>query len=87
MAKSNFDFDGRALKKMVNDGVQKMTSDLSKALNSLTTQYRGRPVEDIKPQIQRVWSKHTGGGSITDPELTMFAEQIQAGGRISVRLK
>lgn len=89
MAKSGgFKFDDRAMKKkMVNQGVQKMASDLTSALNALTGRYQGKPVEKIKPEIQRVWAKHSGGGSITDPELTQFAEQIQAGGRVTVRMK
>ncbi|WP_371099878.1 hypothetical protein [Streptomyces sp. PU_AKi4] len=87
MAKSGgFKFDDRAMKKLVNQGVQKMASDLTSALNALTGRYQGKPVEEIKPEIQRVWAKHSGGGSITDPELTQFAEQIQAGGRVEVRL-
>ncbi len=84
---AKFEFDDRALKKAVNQGVQKMADDLTKALNGLTARYEGKPVEEIKPEIQRVWAKHSGGGSITDPELTQFAEQIQAGGRVQVRLK
>ncbi|MEU5043135.1 hypothetical protein [Streptomyces griseorubiginosus] len=87
MARSNFSFDDRALKKAVQQGVQKMADDLTKALNGLTSRYKGRPLEEIKPEIQRVWAKHTGGGSITDPELTQFAEQIATGGRVTVRLK
>ncbi|MFF1444100.1 hypothetical protein [Streptomyces sp. NPDC058295] len=87
MAKSNFNFDDRALKKAVADGVRKMASDLTKGLNALTAQYQGRPLAEIKPQIQRVWAKHSGGGKVTDPELTQFAEQIQAGGRVEVRMK
>lgn len=88
MAKSGgFKFNDRALKKAVNQGVQKMASDLTSALNALTSRYQGKPVEDIKPEIQRVWAKHSGGGSVTDPELTAFAEQIQAGGEVVVRLK
>lgn len=87
MAKPKIKFDDRALKKAVNQGVQKMATDLTRALNSLTSQYEGKPVGEIKSQIQRVWSQNTGGGSITDPELTQFAEQIHAGGQVVVRLK
>jgi hypothetical protein len=86
MAKPRIKFDDRALKKEVQKGVQKMADDLTRALNGLTSRYQGKPVEEIKPEIQREWSKHTGGGSITDPELTQFAEQISAGGRVAVRL-
>ncbi|MFD9042595.1 hypothetical protein [Streptomyces bottropensis] len=84
---AKFKFDDRALKKAVNQGVQKLADDLTEALNRLTPQYEGSPLEEIKPEIQRVWSMHTDGGSITDPELTTFAEQIQAGGRVAIRMK
>jgi len=87
MAKSSFNFDDRALKKAVQQGVQKMATDLTRALNGLTSRYQGKPLEEIKPEIQRVWAKHTGGGSITDPELTQFAQQIHQGGRVTVQLK
>jgi hypothetical protein len=83
---AKFSFDESAIQKAVNQGVQKMASDLTRALSGLTAQYQGRPLEEIKPEIQRVWAKHTGGGSVTDPELTRFAEQIQAGGEVVVRL-
>lgn len=84
---AKFQFNERAIQKAVNQGVQKMASDLTTALGALTAQYEGRPLEEIKPEIQRVWAAKTGGGSITDPELTRFAEQIQAGGEVVVRLK
>lgn len=84
---AKFKFDDRALKKMVDQGVQKMADDLTRALNGLTSRYRGRPLDEIKPEIQRVWAKQTGGGSITDPELTAFAQQIHDGGRVVVKLK
>ena len=84
---AKFKIDDRALKKAVRQGVQKMADDLTRALNGLTTRYQGKPLEEIKPEIQREWSKHSGGGSITEPELTQFAEQIAAGGRVTVRLK
>lgn len=86
MAKSRINFNGAALKKAVNDGVSKMASDLTRQLNALTAQYEGRPVDEVKPAVQDVWRRGTGG-TITDPELTQFAEQIAAGGQITVRLE
>ncbi|GHC37269.1 MULTISPECIES: hypothetical protein [Streptomyces rochei group] len=86
MARSNFSFDEGAFRKAARDGVAKMARTLTTALNGLKTQYQGKPIEDVKAAVQSTWSKHTGGGSITDPELTQFAEQIQQGGRVEVRL-
>ncbi len=84
---ANFKFDDRAIKKAANDAVRKLAADLTKALNALTPRYQGKPLPEIKSEIQRVWSRETNGGSITDPELTQFAEQIRDGGRIEVRMK
>ncbi|WP_435606528.1 hypothetical protein [Streptomyces ardesiacus] len=88
MAKSKvkFELDERALQKVANEAVAKMARDLTAALNGLKSKYQGAPIEDVKSAVQAAWSKHSGGGSITDPELTQFAEQIQQGGRVEVRL-
>ncbi|MEV5451554.1 hypothetical protein [Streptomyces sp. NPDC052535] len=88
MAKSKvkFELDERALQKVANEAVAKMARDLTAALNGLKSKYQGAPIDDVKAAVQAEWSKHSGGGSITDPELTQFAEQIQQGGRVEVRL-
>lgn len=57
---AKFGFDESAIQKAVNQGVQKMASDLTRALSGLTARYQGRPLEEIKPEIQRVWARHTG---------------------------
>lgn len=84
-------FDDRALKKAVKQAAEKtarsMASDLTRALNALTAQYEGRPVDEVKTAVQSTWKRHSGGGSITDPELTEFAEKIASGGRVEVRAK
>ncbi|MFF4828245.1 hypothetical protein ACFY20_35770 [Streptomyces sp. NPDC001312] len=82
----DFNFDEDAIKKMANDVVGKMARDLTTALNELKPRYEGAPIRDVKSAVQAVWKKHSGGGDISDPELTEFAEQIQAGGRVEVRL-
>ncbi|MFJ9799809.1 hypothetical protein [Streptomyces sp. NPDC101145] len=87
MAKSKFSFNKRAFEKIANDAVAKMARNLTTALNGLKTRYQGAPIEEVKAAVQKVWSRHSGGGTISDPELTAFAEQIQAGGRVEVRLK
>ena len=47
--------------------------------------YKGRPVSEIKPALQREWKKI--GGSITDPELTQYASSISEGVRIQIGTK
>ena len=58
---------------------------LQPALDELLRTHGGRSVEEIRPELQRVWTANTGGESITDPELTTFATQIRQGGRIVLR--
>ncbi|MEW2266879.1 hypothetical protein [Streptomyces sp. NPDC047868] len=84
-------FDERGLKKAVQKAAEKtargMASDLTRALNGLTPTYQGRPLDEVKQAVQSTWKRHSGGGSITDPELTEFAEKIASGGRVEVRAK
>jgi hypothetical protein len=44
-----------------------------------------RLVEEIKLVLVERWAEATPGGSITDPELTQYAEQIAADGSFPVR--
>jgi hypothetical protein len=87
MANFKMSFDDRAIKKAADDAVRQMAADLTRALNALTPRCQGKPLGEIKAEINRVWARQTNGGSITDPELTKFAEQIRDGGRIEVRMK
>ncbi|MGW2722355.1 hypothetical protein [Streptomyces sp. NPDC001492] len=82
---ASFNFDESAIKKVVNDGLERMASDLTLALNGITAEYQGKPLEEIKPEVQRVWAAHTGGGELDEQRLTAFAEQIKAGGHVVVR--
>ncbi|MFJ1993061.1 hypothetical protein [Streptomyces asiaticus] len=86
MARSKFQFNEGAIKKVAEQRVAKLAADLTRKLNALTAEYEGRPLDEVKTAVQQVWARETGGGSITDPELTQFAEQIAAGGQVSVQL-
>ncbi|MGW6144307.1 hypothetical protein [Streptomyces sp. NPDC055140] len=84
MARSKLKIDDSALRKVAEQATRKLASDLTRALNVLTPQYQGRPLDEVKKAVAETWSRHSGGGSITDPELTKFAEQIAAGGQVTV---
>lgn len=87
MARSKFTFDPKGfeqnLKKVANEAVVKAGDKLSAMLNGMSKEFEGRPVEEVKPVLQQRWTA-TAGGSITDPELTQYAEQIAAGGTFNV---
>jgi hypothetical protein len=80
--------DQGALKKVLQKAVQGKASELTRALNALTATHQGKPLDEVKRAVQATWTRHAGrGGSITDPELTKFAEEIAAGRRVQVRAK
>lgn len=85
MAKGNFEFDERALRKAVAPALEKLARDLTRMLQGMAREFQGRPVEEVKPVLQARWAEATPGGSITDPELTQYAEAIAAGRSIEVR--
>lgn len=87
MANSRTKFDDKAIKKAAAAAVRKMAADLTRELNALSPQYKGKPLSEVKQAVQTAWRRGSGGGSITDPELTRFAEQIAAGGRVTVQMK
>ncbi|MGW2739144.1 hypothetical protein ACWC4D_33715 [Streptomyces sp. NPDC001288] len=83
---SDFQLDDAAMKKAIEDRIRTMAADLTQALDRLTPEYKGRPLEDIKAEIQRVWAQHTGGETVDEPDLTRFADMIQQGGSVEIRL-
>ncbi|MFE6520860.1 hypothetical protein [Streptomyces sp. NPDC057794] len=75
----------RAVKKEASKALRPVARDLEKMLNGMSSEFEGRPVEEIKPVLAQRWAKTTPGGSITDPELTQYAERIAAGGSFTMQ--
>jgi hypothetical protein len=79
-----FEFDQKAFEreipKDVEAHVRDVSRDMSREFDRLHAQYAGRPIAEIKPALKRAWEK--GGDSITDPELTEYA-QISDGTKIT----
>lgn len=80
-----FEFDQkafeRAVRKDVEAHVRDVSRDMTRDFDRLQTQYAGRPVAEIKPALKIAWEQ--GGGSITDPELTEYAQMISDGTKIT----
>lgn len=80
-----FEFDQKAfereIRKDVEGHVRDVSRDMSREFDLLHAQYAGRPIAEIKPALKRAWEK--GGGSITDPELTEYAQMISDGTKIT----
>ncbi|MFD7867298.1 hypothetical protein [Streptomyces sp. NPDC059783] len=90
MARSKVTFNTNAfkrnLRKVVNEAAGEVGRKLSTMLNGMSAQFKGRPVEEIKPVLQQRWAA-VAGGSITDPELSQYAEQIAGGGSFNIAAK
>lgn len=75
--------DEKALQKLVQPAIDEMAKEYNRDFESLARQYRGKPVEQIKPALQRIFKKR--GGKISDPELSDYAQQISDGVKIIFR--
>jgi hypothetical protein len=83
-----FGFDERGLRHAVeesaNRAVREIAAKLQRMLDRLGREYEGEPVAVIKPVLQREW-RAVNGGSITDPELTVYAQHLSDGTRILIK--
>lgn len=71
-----------ALNKVVQDGVARMAAQQTADLEQLRLHYAGQPAEAIKPALQQLFAGY--GGSITDPELSEWAQLISDNTRITM---
>lgn len=79
MAKSKVTFNESVLEKVAQQAAQQWAD------NALVDTYQGRPIEEVKAAVAETWRCEGGeGASITDPELTQYAEPIAAGGTIRI---
>jgi hypothetical protein len=80
-------FNQAALKKAVVKSVDDWAAKMTRKINALSPQYTGRPVPEVKQAIARVWAREADGTKLPEPHLTAYAEQIAAGGRVTIRTK
>ena len=73
----------KAAAKLVDDWAAKMT----RKINALSPEYTGRPVPEVKEAISRVWAREAAGHRLPESHLTAYAEQIAAGGRVTITTK
>lgn len=75
-----FEFDESALMREVQPAIDQMAREMTRDMDQLGTRYAGRPPAEIKPALQALFARD--GGSITEPELTEYAEMISSGTHI-----
>lgn len=85
MAK-NFEIKMNA--KGLKDVEKQITRDLKKEMQAFFDKFarshKGQPVEQVKRALAQAWKRELGG-SITDPELTDYANVISEGRKITVK--
>ncbi|MDR2565257.1 MAG: hypothetical protein LBC97_04200 [Bifidobacteriaceae bacterium] len=81
---SSFKFDDRALRKALEKeaaaGIADIATGMTAEMETLRRRYRGRPAAEIKPALRVLFARD--GGSISEPELTEYAQMISSGTRI-----
>jgi hypothetical protein len=82
---AQFKFDKSAIRRVANKAVADMAAKLARDLNALIPSHEGRPLDEVKRAVQDVWRRGSGGGEISDPELSQFAEAIASGQQVTVR--
>jgi hypothetical protein len=67
----------RDINQLVRGTLHDVAAEQERMLATLRARYRGQPLEMIKPVLSREWSRL--GGSITEPELSDYAQMIHDG--------
>ena len=84
---SSFKFDKiafmREVQREAQKGIDQMAREQNRELERMSATYTGRPIEEIKPALQRLFSRYDG--KITDPELTEWAQLISDGTKITLK--
>lgn len=80
----SFRLNEEAVKKVANDAVAIKAQQMQSLLDSLASTEKGKPVEDVKATLERRWTEDLSG-TLTDPHLSAWAEQLAAGGRVIVK--
>jgi hypothetical protein len=73
----------RAVNDSANKAVVEQAQRLQSALDSLLGRSKGKTVAQIKPMVKEAFRQI--GGSITEPELSQYAEVLADGRRIVMR--
>ncbi|MGC5225108.1 hypothetical protein ACPW96_21275 [Micromonospora sp. DT81.3] len=67
----------RQMAAAAQSGLQQLAREQTSDFDRLRQQYTGRPVEEIRPALQRLFARYDG--KITEPELTEWAQMISDG--------
>lgn len=84
---SSFKFNEHEFKRLIETqvqaGIDKIAQDYTRAFDRLRQTHAGRPIAEIKLELQRI--VRGNDGSIADPELTEWAQAIADGTKITFK--
>lgn len=83
---ARFEFDERALNRVVESALTDMSSEFEMLVGRLTRQLQGRPVDEIKPVLKLQW-KQVADGDLEDPLLTTIATAISEGTKVDFNVE
>lgn len=75
-----FNFDEKEIAKHIQPAMKNIAKQYDRDFAALAASHKGKPVATIKPHIAAIFKKH--GGSISDKDLTEYAQMISEGTRI-----
>lgn len=78
-----FKINEAALKRAVAPAVKNIAEDKTRQMDQFVADYAGHDLDEIKRAIVALFKRDSG--SISDPELTRYAEMVQRGQRIVFR--
>lgn len=67
----------RNINNLVRDTLHDVADEQERMLAALSSRFKGQPVAVIKPVLASEWARL--GGSITEPDLTEYAQLIHDG--------
>lgn len=82
MTNVSFEFNEEGMRRVAEEAVRDMAAQQTQDLERLRQQYTGQPIEAIRPALQQLFGGY--GGSITEPDLSDWAQLIHDGTRIEM---
>lgn len=80
---NSFKFDKRAIERAIEPAIRDRARKFTRDYAAMGRRLEGKPLDEIKAELRRY--HRSEGGEITDPDLTKYAELLQAGDTITFR--
>jgi hypothetical protein len=84
---ATFKLNEEGLRRAVADGIRaNVVPKVQVVLDEVYEAHTGKPVDEVKPALADAWASVGEGWTLTDPNLTAYAEAISEGRRIKVEV-